>query len=127
MKKILIASLFISIIFAGVCNNEALAQKAKKAVSQKPMQGKIVSLDDVIKGEKNLQLTKERAKELFDSGNPLVFLCNKKVYFVQGADGNFAFKKLANYAHYKTVGIVGVSKTISGINFIIMDTIDKID
>ena len=121
MKKIVLASILLTLLFVGI-NTECNAQ-----ASTKPLKGKIVSLDDVIKGVKDLQLTKERAEQLFENGSPLVFLYNKKIYFVQGTDGHFAFRRLANFAHHKNVGIVGKIKTVSGINYIIMEHIDKLD
>jgi hypothetical protein len=122
MKKIVLASLIISLIFAGVYTTDAATTKAPK-----PMKGQVVSLDDVIKGVKDLQLTKARAEELVAAGSPLVFLYNKKIYFVQNEDGSFAFKKLASYALNKNVGIVGKTKTVKGINIIIMSGIESMD
>ena len=120
MRKIIFASIILSLLF--VCNNVATAQAASK-----PMKGKVVSLDDVIKGHKDLQLTKERANELLERGSPLVFLFNKKIYFVQNDDGSFAFRQLANYAHNKNVGIVGKTRTVNGINVIVMSKIESMD
>jgi len=121
MKKVILASILISILFAGFYSGDVYAQ------NKKPMKGQIVSLDDIIKGKKDLQLTKESAEKLLENGSPLVFLHNRKIYFVQGTDGNFAFRRLANFAHHKNVGIVGKIKTVSGINYIIMEHIDKMD
>jgi hypothetical protein len=115
MKKIIITSVVIALLFA-VSSDVAFAQK--------PIKGQIVSLDDVIKKVPNLQLTKERAKELYENGSPLVFKVGSKIYFVQNEDGSFAFKKLSDFAHNKNVGIVGKTKTVNGINIIIMSKID---
>ncbi len=106
-----------------VCSNITDAQTK----TPKPMKGKVVSLDDVVKGKKDLQLDKTRAKELLEQGSPLVFLYNKKYYFVQTESGDFAFKKLADYAHKQNVGIVGKTKTVSGFNLIIMSNIESMD
>ena len=122
MKKIILASIALSLLFVGIYTYEINAQ-----ASQKPMKGQIVSLNDVVLGEKNLQLTSEKATELVERGSPLVFLFNKKIYFVQETDGSFAFRKLANYAHNKNVGIIGKTRTVSGINVIVMTHIDSIN
>ena len=125
MRKIIITGIIFSLLFAAI-NVEA---QTKKVVTPKPLKGKIVSLDDITKGvpTKNLQLTKSRANELYESKSPLVFLYNKKVYFVQNEDGSFAFKKLADYAHNNNVGIIGKTKTTTGINVIIMSNIESMD
>jgi hypothetical protein len=122
MKKFVIASLVLSILCIGIYTNTADAAAAKK-----PLKGQIVSLDDIIKAKTTLQLTKAQAKELLEAGSPLVFLYNKKVYFVKNEDGSFAFKKLADYAHNKYVGILGTTKTVKGINYIIMTNIESMD
>jgi len=123
MKKIVLASvLVISILFAGI-----YASNIEAATAQKPLKGQIVSLDDIIKGVKDLQLTKERATELLERGSPLVFLYNNKIYFVQEEDGAFAFRRLANFAHNKNVGIVGKTRTVRGINVLVMSSIDSIN
>jgi len=122
MKKIIVASIILGLLFA-VISTEA----ATKTTTPKPMKGKIVSLDDVIKGKKDLQLTKERANELVEQGSPLVFLYNKKYYFVQTEGGDFAFKKIVNFAHRQWVGITGKTKTVSGFNLIIMSDIQPMD
>jgi len=122
-KKIVSASIvFGLLLFFVVFNNISEA-----AASSKPMKGQIVSLDDIIKGVKNLQLTKQRAQELLEANSPLIFKVGTKLYFVQNEDGSFAFKKLASFAHNKNVGIVGKTKTVSGINVIIMSNIESMD
>jgi len=122
MKKIVSASIvFGLLLFVVVFNN------IEAAAPPKPMKGQIVSLDDIIKGVKDLQLTKQRAQELLESNSPLVFRVGTKLYFVQNEDGSFAFKKLANFAHNKNVGIVGKTRTVSGINVIIMSNIESMD
>lgn len=124
MKKVIIASFVFALLFAGtyIAVDAAAAAKAPK-----PLKGQIVSLDDVIKGNKELQLTKSKAQELLKAGTPLVFLYKNKVYFVQNEDGTFAFQKLAGYAHNQYVGIVGKTKTVKGINYIIMTSIESMD
>ena len=123
MRRIIIASIIFSFIFAVI-----LPTTSEAAAATKPMKGKVVSLDDVVKGKKDLQLNKEKAKELFEQGSPLVFLYNKKIYFVQTESGDFAFKKLADYAHKQNVGIVGkIKPAVYGINVIIMSNIESMD
>ncbi|MCL2039899.1 MAG: hypothetical protein FWG85_05665 [Bacteroidetes bacterium] len=122
MKKNVVATIVVGLAFFLMLPNVV-----ETATTTKPMKGKIVSLDDVFKGKKDLQLTKERAKELLEQGSPLVFFYNKKYYFVQTEGGDFAFKKLADYAHRSAVGIIGKTKTVGGINFIIMSDIQPMD
>ena len=122
MKKNVVATIVLGLAFCFIFPNVV-----ETATTTKPMKGKVVSLDDVIKGKKDLQLTKEKAQELFEQGSPLVFLYNKKYYFVQTESGDFAFKKLADYAHKQNVGIVGKTKIVSGINIIIMSNIESMD
>jgi hypothetical protein len=122
MKKLILASIILCLFAAAYNNINAATTKTPK-----PLKGKIVSLDDVVKAKKDLQLTKERAKELLEQGTPLVFLYNKKIYFVQTEGGDFAFKKIADYAHRQWVGIVGKTKTVSGINIIMMSDIHPLD
>jgi hypothetical protein len=122
MKKIILASVLLSFLFVAFNSVEVSA-----AAKPKTYKGKIVSLDDVLKAKKDLQLTKEQATELHTKGSPIVFMVGSKIYFVQNADGSFAFKKLADYAHNKTVAIIGKIKTVKGINLLIMDSIEKID
>lgn len=122
MKKIILASVLLSIFLISFSTTETSAQAKPKTYK-----GKIVSLDDVLKGKKDLQLTKEKATELYSNGNPLVFMVGNKIYFVQGVDGSFAFKKLSDYAHNKTVAIVGKIKTVKGVNLLLMENIEKIN
>jgi hypothetical protein len=122
MKKIILASILFSLMFF-VCGSEADATAGKT----KPIQGQVVSLDDVIKGVKNLQLSKDRASELVEQKVPLVFKVGTKIYFVQNEDGSFAFKRLASFASNKKVGIYGRMRTVSGINVIIMTDIQSMD
>ena len=121
-KKIVLASIILSAFLLVFATNVV-----DSAPAPKPMKGKIVSLEDVIKSKKDLQLTKDKAKELRELGVPLVFQYNKKIYFVQHEDGAFAFNKLADYAHNKNIGIVGKIKTVNGINVIIMSKIESMD
>ncbi len=121
MKKVIVVSIFFSFLFVGL-TSQASAQKAK--VYKK---GQVVALVDVIDNVKDKQLTKSKAKELVEAGSPLVFLYNKKVYFVINEDGSFAFRQLVNYAANSKVEITGIMKTINGINYIIMTNIASND
>ena len=123
MKKILLASIVLTLLFVGIYATNSEAQTR----NQRAMQGQVVSLADVIRGERNLQLTRERATELLENGSPLVFLHNKKIHFVQNDDGSFAFRRLSNFAHNKNVRITGTARTVSGINVIIMSNIESMD
>ena len=124
MKKILCSVLLFSLLFV-VCGN--VVDSATKTTAQKPIQGQVVSLHDVIMGVKDLQLNREKAEELYEQKIPLVFKVGNKIYFVQNDDGSFAFKKLVGYAMNKKVGIVGKTKVVNGINVIVMTSIDAMD
>lgn len=123
MKKILLFSIILGIVFT------SLNVQAQTAAKPKKMTGQIVTLSDVITSKKDKQLTKATAKEALDNGNPLVFLSNKKVYFIQHTNGTFAFKKLADFAHKSKVEITTSTKikSASGLNCIIMDDIKSLD
>ena len=95
-----------------------------ESYSQKPIQGQVVSFNDIVKGGKGT-VTKEEAKTLAENGNPIVFKSGKKIYFVYNEDGTFASKKLANYANNAKVGIVGKTKKVNGIDIIIASMIDS--
>ncbi len=123
MKKVLLFSVLLGMIFVGLNSVDANAQKKSKKYI-----GQVISLDDVITAKKDKQLTKDQAKALVEQGIPLVFLYNKKVYFVKNEDGSFAFKKLANYAQNKKVVITAATiKTVSGINYMVMSDINSGD
>ncbi len=93
------------------------------AQAQKPIQGQVLSLNDLVIGGKG-KVSKEEATKLVEKGNPLVFKSGKKIYFVYNEDGSYAGKKLANFANAEKVGIVGKTKKVQGIDIIIMTLID---
>jgi hypothetical protein len=93
------------------------------AQAQKPIQGQVVSLNDIVMGGKG-KVTKEQALKLVETGNPVVFKSGKKIYFVFNEDGSFAGKKLANFANSEKVGIMGKAKKVNGVDIIIMSMID---
>jgi hypothetical protein len=95
-----------------------------ESYAQKPIQGQVVSLNDLMMGGKG-KVTKEQAQRLVETGNPVVFKSGKTIYFVYNEDGSFAGKKLANYASNEKVGIIGKTKKVNGLNIIIMSMIDS--
>lgn len=102
--------------------------KTKK--SSKPIKGRVVSLVQMFL-DKVGKVTKEEAMKQAEEGKPIVFLVGKgkkaKVYFVFNEDGSFAGKKLAKFADNKFVGIVGKTKIINGLNFIVAEIIESMD
>ncbi len=118
-NKLVILSIALAFIFSSLIVVDAYAQKAAK-----PLKGEVVSLNDIVMGGKG-KVTKDEAKKLAENGNAIVFKSGKKIYFVYNEDGTFASKKLANYAESTSVGIVGKTKTVNGINIIIMSMIDN--
>ncbi len=121
MTKSLGVLVLIAVMFAVVSSSDMYAQ-AKKA--PKPIKGQVVSFNDVVFGGKG-NITKDQAKELAEKGNPIVFKSGKTIYFVYNEDGSFAGKKLASYANNETVGIVGKTKKVNGINIIIASIIES--
>ena len=124
MRKVLLLSVIFGLLFVGLNSPLEASKKAKTYTG-----GQIVSLDAVIKGEKDLQLTKDNAKKLVEEGSPLVFLYKKKIYFVLHEDGSFAFKKISNYAHLSKVAITGDMKRskLGRIDYIIMQDIESFE
>lgn len=118
-NKLVVLSIALAFILSSLAVIDAYSQK-----SAKPLKGEVVSLNDIVMGGKG-KVTKEEAKKLADAGNAIVFKSGKKVYFVYNEDGTFAGKKLANYAESTSVGIIGKTKTVNGINIIIMSMIDN--
>lgn len=110
---------FLSITFV---SSDVLAQR--KNTSPRPIRGQVVSLNDLVLNGKG-RVTKDQAKELAEQGNPIVFLSGKTVYFVYNEDGSFAGKKLANYANNETVGIVGITRKVNGLNILIASMIES--
>jgi hypothetical protein len=92
--------------------------------AQKPIQGQVVSLNDIVMGGKG-KITKDEALKLAENGSPIVFKSGKKIYFVYNDDGTFAGKRLAKYASNEKVGIVGKTKKVNGIDIIIASMIDS--
>ena len=103
-------------------------KKAKSAA--KPIKGKVVSLTNVIMGKAG-SVSKDEAMKMADKGDPIVFMVGEgkkgKIYFVYNTDGTFGSKNLAKYAANKFVGIVGKTKTVNGINYIVAEMIESMD
>ena len=121
MTKFFGVLILMAVMFTAISSTDALAQ-AKK--SSKPIKGQVVSFNDLVLGGKGT-ITKDQAKELAEKGNPIVFKSGKTIYFVYNEDGSFAGKKLANYANNPTVGIIGKTKKVNGINIIIANIIES--
>ena len=121
MTKFFGVLILMAVMFTAISSTDALAQTKK---SSKPIKGQVVSFNDLVLGGKGT-VTKEQAKELAEKGNPIVFKSGKTIYFVYNEDGSFAAKKLANYANNATVGIIGKTKKVNGINIIIANIIES--
>jgi hypothetical protein len=74
-------------------------------------------------------VTAADAEQLVANGSPLGFMegTGKKgvIHIVFNMDGSFAGKKLAKYAG-KNIAITGKKKTINGVKFIVLETIEEI-
>jgi len=105
------------------------ANKAKGKAA-KPIKGKVVSFTNVIMG-KSTNLTKDEAMKMAEKGDPIVLMVGEgkkgKIYFVYNSDGTFGGKNLAKYAANKSVGVVGKTKTVNGLNYIIAEMIESMD
>lgn len=95
-----------------------------EAYSQKPIQGQVVSLNNIVLSG-NGKVTKEEAKRLAENGSPIVFKSGNTIYFVYNEDGSFAGKKLANFAGNDKVGVIGKTKKVNGLNIIIATMIES--
>lgn len=93
------------------------------AYAQNPIKGQVISLDEFLIGGSG-NVAKDKAKTLADAGHAIVFKSGNQIYFVYNEDGSFAGKRLANFATAENVGIVGKTKTVHGLNIIIMTMID---
>ncbi len=121
--KIKFVSLFLILAFVALTFISSESQ-AQKRSSTKTIKGQVISLNDLVLNG-NGRVTKEQAQELANNGNPIVFLSNRTVYFVYNEDGSFAGKRLANFANNKTVGIVGITRKVNGLNIIIANMIES--
>ncbi|PKL84509.1 MAG: hypothetical protein CVV22_12645 [Ignavibacteriae bacterium HGW-Ignavibacteriae-1] len=95
------------------------------AYAQDNFKGEVISLDSYIMGGTG-KVAKDKAKTLADAGHAIVFKSGNKIYFVYNEDGSFAGKRLANFATAELVGIVGKTKTVHGLNIIVVSMIDAI-
>ncbi|HPD33072.1 MAG TPA: hypothetical protein P5545_02255 [Bacteroidota bacterium] len=127
MKRIL-GLLLVGLLLISLPTFAQTQSSTKK--SPKPIQGKVVSLNEVATGNFQ-QWTKAEADTAVAHGTPFVFMVGTgskaKIYFVLNEDGSFAGKKLAKYAFNKKVGIVGKTKVKNGLNFIIAEMIEAME
>jgi len=129
MKKITSILLAVFMIFAAA-NFASAAPKKATPKAPKPIEGKVVSLNEVVTGSFT-QWKKADAEAAANQGTPFVLMVGQgakaKIYFVYNEDGSFAGKKLAKYSFNKKVGIVGKTKTVNGVQIIIAETIEAMD
>lgn len=103
---------------------DVVAAPVSSDYSKKPLQGTVVSLNDIVMGG-NGKINKQAAQSLVASGNFVVLKAvDGNIYFVYNEDGTFASKRLAGYANNEKVGLLGKAKTIDGINVFIMNLIE---
>jgi hypothetical protein len=98
---------------------------AKTTKAPKPIKGTVINLVDYLSGGKGI-VTKDQAKKLLDYGMPVAFMASGKggkIYLVVNQDGSTASKKLADLAG-NPVGIIGTTKTRSGMNILIASMIE---
>jgi hypothetical protein len=128
MKKTISILLALFIIFAAA--NTFAATKKAPAKAAKPIQGKVVSLNEVVTGSFTAW-KKADAEAAANQGTPFVLMVGEgakaKIYFVYNEDGSFASKKLAKYSFNKKIGVVGKTKTVNGLQIIIAETIEAME
>ncbi|MBE2189525.1 MAG: hypothetical protein IAE98_08660 [Candidatus Kapabacteria bacterium] len=116
MKKIAVYSILIAMLAATLLT-------IQYAYAQDTIKGQVISLDEYLTGGIG-KVTKDKAKTLADAGHAIVLKSGNTIYFVYNEDGSFAGKRLASFATAENVGIVGKTKTVHGLNIIIMTMID---
>ena len=103
---------------------KTVKKSAKKAMPE--FSGKIISLNDLIMVD-NGDVTPEKAAELANSGQPLVFMnTDGRVYFLYDKDGKFMSKELAEYAG-KNVSVTGTDEIVDGIIILTVKKIVTVD
>ncbi|MCX6146857.1 MAG: hypothetical protein NTW25_06345 [Candidatus Kapabacteria bacterium] len=85
--------------------------------------GQVADLYSFSQG-KSEKLTVESAKKMLELGAPIVFVANKKVYFVYNSDGSYSGKKLSALAGKDKVTVTGKSVSKNGVNVIYADNIE---
>lgn len=92
-------------------------------LTKKPIEAQIIVVSDIVTGNFR-KLTKDIAKQLVANGEILAVKTSDNVYFVFNQDGTLASKKLAGYANNNKVMLAGKTKTIDGVNIIIVDVME---
>ena len=92
--------------------------------TKKPLVGVVVSLDAVIKGD-NTKINKQQAKEIAEKGGILAVKAGEQIYFVYFDDGTFGSKRLAGFAVYNKIGMIGKAKVVDGMNIFIASLIEE--
>ncbi len=92
-------------------------------LTKKPIEAQIIVVSDIVTGNFR-KLTKDIAKQLVANGEILAVKTSDNVYFVYNQDGTLASKKLAGYANNSKVMLAGKTKTIDGVNIIIVDVME---
>ncbi len=108
-------------------NNEAVnqvEQTTSNDYSKKPLQGTVVSFDDLMIGGSG-KVNKQKALDLVSKGNMIVLkTVDGRLFFVYNEDGSFAGKRLAGFANNDKVGLIGKAKVVDGLNIFIMNLIE---
>lgn len=114
MKKIIISSVAIISLIAGLMIYSAYADQA--------FEGKIVNFSSMIAGGSG-DVSAEQAEKFAENGLPLAFKSGNKVYFVVNSGGMYNGKSLAKHAG-KDITVHGQKINSKGISFILMTKID---
>lgn len=89
-------------------------------IAQDPVEGYVASLNEIVAGREG-KITKDVATTLMNGGNPIVFVSGNKVYFPVNASGANAAESLVNLAEVAKIGVLGETKRVAGLNFIVVN------
>lgn len=112
MKKIILISavLLILVSIEPVVNN---------VFAQDTVKGYVASFNELVAGREG-RVSNDDAAKLLENGNPIVFVAGNKVYFPIKANGSNAADQLVQMADVANIGIIGTTKSVAGVSFIVV-------
>ena len=112
MKKMIFGTIILACMIA-------VAPMMNTMIAQDPVEGYVASLNEIVAGREG-KVTKSVATTLMNGGNPLVFVSGNKVYLPINASGGNAAESIVNLAEVAKIGILGETKRVAGVNFIVV-------
>lgn len=112
MKKIILlaATLLILVSIEPVVNN---------VFAQDTVKGYVASFNELVAGREG-RVSNDDAAKLLENGHPIVFVAGNKVYFPIEANGSSAATKIAGMAEVSNIGVMGSTKSVAGVSFIVV-------